>query len=68
MRVQRKSIEDAKQTVRGLILKHEQDFMLRKEEFYKTHLNVSLSLRRSAEVSGIIIGSNHYVLVIYETQ
>lgn len=60
MRTNGLSADDAKQAIKQHIIAYEKEYSERKNVFYQTHPDISVSLRRWVEVAGTIIAGNHY--------
>jgi ophiobolin F synthase len=60
MRTKGLTTDDAKQAIKQHIIAYEKEYSDRKNIFYQTHPDISISLKRWIEVAGTIIAGNHY--------
>ncbi|KAK0113545.1 hypothetical protein ONS95_013796 [Cadophora gregata] len=60
IRTQGLTVEEAREKVRNSIIIHEKEYLALKADFYESHPQVSLALKRYIEVCGVIVAGNHY--------
>ncbi|KAI9844618.1 MAG: hypothetical protein M1837_005470 [Sclerophora amabilis] len=59
-RTQSLSIEEARLVVKRMMVTCETEYVERKTEFYRKHVDVSLPLRRWIEAAGCVVSGSHY--------
>ena len=60
MRTRNLPLDQAKKTIKDLIIADEQEYVARKKAFYEQCSTVSITLRRWVEVAGTVMAGNHY--------